>query len=164
LQLNVQPIDVDQIIRHTVDNFALAAEVQEVCLTVQLPDESHLVLADTDRIAQVLRNILVNALRHTPSAGAVTVSTSIKDRMLEIAIVDTGEGIAPEHIDHVFERFWRVDPARSRSRVDGEAQLGSGTGLGLAVAQSLVEAQDGRIWVESTLGEGTIFRFTLPLA
>ena len=84
-------------------------------------------------------------------------------KTLEIAIADTGEGIAPEHVAHVFERFWRADPARSRSRGKGETQLGSGTGLGLAVAQSLVEAQGGRIWVESTLGEGTVFHFTLPL-
>ena len=79
-----------------------------------------------------------------------------------VASNETGEGIAPKHIAYVFERFWRADPARARSDADG--QLGSGTGLGLAVAQSLVEAQGGRIWVESGLGEGTIFRFTLPLA
>jgi len=163
LHLNLRPTDVAQIVRHTVDNFALAAEVQEVSLVVQLPEKTRLVHADADRVAQVLRNVLVNALRHTPSGGSVTVAVSFKTDTLEIAIIDTGEGIVPENIAHVFERFWRADPARSRSRDDGEAQLGSGTGLGLAVAQSLVEAHGGRIWVESTLGMGTTFRFTLPL-
>jgi two-component system OmpR family sensor kinase/two-component system sensor histidine kinase BaeS len=161
LQLNVQPMDAGQLIRHTVDNFALVAEAQDVNLTLQLPDDLPPAQADPDRVAQVLRNLLVNALRHTPPGGAVTVEAVAQSGVLEIAVADTGEGIAPEHIAHVFKRFWRADPARSRSS-DEKARLGSGTGLGLAVAQSLVEAQGGRIWVESTLGEGTTFRFTLP--
>jgi len=112
----------------------------------------------------VLRNLLVNALRHTPPGGSVAVSASSKIETLEIAIADTGEGIAPEDISHVFERFWRADPARARSRAGGEDRLaGGGTGLGLSVAQSLVKAHGGQIWVESTPGQGTVFRFTLPL-
>ena len=154
-------MDAGQLIRHTVDNFALVAEAQDVTLTAQLPDEARLVHADPNRVAQVLRNLLVNALRHTPPGGTVTVEAVAQNGMVEITVADTGEGIAPEHIAHVFERFWRADPARSRSS-DEKARLGSGTGLGLAVAQSLVEAQGGRIWVESVLGEGTTFRFTLP--
>jgi signal transduction histidine kinase len=172
---------VAQVIRRTVDNLALAAEVQEVSLTVQLPDDLAPALADPDRVAQVLRNLLVNALRHTPSGGSVTVSAAssthvyeaaaAKTETLEIAIADTGEGIAPEDLPHVFERFWRADPARTRSGVGAEERLTGtcpvrtvqgGTGLGLSVAQSLVRAQGGRIWVESTPGEGTVFRFTLP--
>jgi two-component system sensor histidine kinase BaeS len=111
----------------------------------------------------VLRNLLINALRHTPPGGSVTVSASCTIKTLEIVIADTGEGIAPDDLPHVFERFWRADPARARSRVGAEGRLAGGTGLGLSVAQSLVEAQGGRIWVESTPGEGTVFRFTLPL-
>ncbi|MGM0639737.1 MAG: sensor histidine kinase [Pseudomonadota bacterium] len=162
LDLNVGPTDVAQVIRHTVDNFALAAEAQEVDLSAQLRDDLPPAQADPDRVAQVLRNLLVNALRHTQSGGAVTVEALARNGVLEIAVVDTGEGIAPIDLPHVFERFWRADPARSKG--DGEAPLGSGTGLGLAVAQSLVEAQGGRIWVESTSGAGSVFRFTLPLA
>jgi signal transduction histidine kinase len=78
--------------------------------------------------------------------------------MVEIAVADTGEGIAAEDLPHVFERFWRADPSRAR-----DDRLAGGTGLGLSVAQSLVEAQGGRIRAESTPGEGTVFRFTLPL-
>ncbi len=170
LDLNLQPIDASRIIRNTVDALALVAEVQEVNLSAQLPDDLAPVQADPDRVAQVLRNLLVNALRHTPPGGWVTVSATAKSRRhsfgietLEIAIADTGEGIAPEDLPHVFERFWRADPARARSGAGAEERLAGGTGLGLAVAQSLVEAQGGRIWVESTSDEGTIFRFTLPL-
>jgi len=164
LHLNLCPTDVAQVIRHTVDNLYLAAEVQEVILSTRLPDDPAPVQADPDRVAQVLRNLLVNALRHTPPGGSVAVSASSKIETLEIAIADTGEGIAPEDISHVFERFWRADPARARSRAGAEERLaGGGTGLGLSVAQSLVRAHGGRIWVESTPGEGTVFRFTLPL-
>jgi signal transduction histidine kinase len=106
---------------------------------------------------------VVNALRHTPSGGSVTVSAASTNGEIEIAVADTGVGIAPEDISHIFERFWRADPARARSSAGGEERLAGGTGLGLSVAQSLVEAQGGRIWVESTVGDGTVFRFTLPL-
>ena len=171
LYLDLRPTDVAQIIRHTVDNFGLAAEAQELGLIVQLPDDLAPAQADPDRVAQVLRNLLVNALRHTPPGGSVTVtvSSTVEAALLptvealEIAIADTGQGIAPEDLPHVFERFWRADPARARLRVDDEGRLAGGTGLGLSVAQSLVEAQGGCIWVESTPGEGTVFRFTLPL-
>jgi two-component system OmpR family sensor kinase/two-component system sensor histidine kinase BaeS len=163
LHLNLHPIDVAQVIQHTLDKLSLAAEAQEVNLTVQLPYNLPFAQADPDRVAQVLRNLLVNAVRHTPPGGLVTVYASSKADNLEIAIADTGEGIAPEDLAHVFERFWRADPARARTGSDGEERFIGGTGLGLAVAQSLVEAQGGRIWAESTPGEGTVFRFTLPL-
>jgi two-component system OmpR family sensor kinase len=179
LYLDLRPTDVAQIIHHTVDNFGLAAEAQKLSLTVQLPDDLAPAQADPDRVAQVLRNLLVNALRHTPPGGSVTVTVSSTveaalpptgeaallptGEAMEIAIADTGEGIAPDDLPHVFERFWRADPARARSKSDGEGRLAGGTGLGLSVAQSLVEAHGGQIWVESTPGEGTVFRFTLPL-
>ena len=158
LNLNLRPTDAAQIIRSTTDNLALAAEAGQVVLTTALPESLPTVQADPDRVAQVLRNLLVNALRHTPSGGSVTVTASAREGMVEIAVADTGEGIAAEDLPHVFERFWRADPSRAR-----DDRLAGGTGLGLSVAQSLVEAQGGRIWAESTPGEGTVFRFTLPL-
>jgi two-component system OmpR family sensor kinase len=158
LNLNLRPADVAQIICSTTDNLALAAEAGQVNLTTSIPDSLPAVQADPDRVAQVLRNLLVNALRHTPSGGSVTVTASAREGMVEIAVADTGEGIAAEDLPHVFERFWRADPSRAR-----DDRLAGGTGLGLSVAQSLVEAQGGRIRAESTPGEGTVFRFTLPL-
>jgi two-component system OmpR family sensor kinase/two-component system sensor histidine kinase BaeS len=164
LYLTLGPTDVAEIIRQTADSFGLAAESQKVSLIVQLADDLVPVIADADRVAQVLRNLLINALQHTPSGGSVTVSAVLAGEAVEIAIADTGVGIDPQDIPHVFERFWRADPARARSSPSDCQRWAGGTGLGLSVAKSLVEAQGGRIWGESTLGEGTVFRFTLPLA
>lgn len=158
LGLNLRPTDIARLIYDTVDGLSLAAEAQQVVLTAQLPDNLPLVQADPDRIAQVLRNLLVNALRHTPPGGSVTATAVLTTWEVEIAITDTGDGIAPEDLPHVFERFWRADPSRSRTDA-----LSNGTGLGLPIAQSLVEAHGGRIWVESAPGKGAVFRFTLPL-
>jgi signal transduction histidine kinase len=154
LRLHLRPTDITQVIRDTIDNLVPGAKAREVDLSCQLPDSLPNVQADPDRLAQVLRNLLVNALRHTLPGGSVTVTALLTGEVVEIAVADTGEGIAPEDLPHIFERFWRADPAR--------AQTGS-TGLGLSVAQSLVEAQGGRIWAGSTLGQGSTFRFTLPL-
>jgi len=155
LRLNSRPTDLAVVIQDCVDNLILGAEAQEVSLSARLPDELPAVQADLDRVSQVLRNLLVNALRYTPSGGSVTVSAGSAHGMVEVAIVDTGAGIDPGDLPHIFERFWRADPARAR--------IGS-TGLGLSIAQSLIEAQGGRIWAESTPGQGSTFRFTLPLA
>ncbi len=152
LHLNLRPTDVAQVIQFTVEGLILAAEAQEVSLITRMPTDLPTVQADPDRVAQVLRNLLVNSLTHTPPGGSITVSAASAEDAVEIAVVDTGEGIAQENLPHVFERFWRADPARART---------GSSGLGLSVAQSLVEAQGGRIWAESTLGQGSIFRFTL---
>jgi two-component system OmpR family sensor kinase len=160
LRLHLQPSDVAGILRATADSLGLAAEAQEVALSVHIPDEAPLsaVQADPDRLAQVLRNLLVNALRHTPAGGTVTVTAAEKGGVLEVAVADTGEGIAAQDLPYVFDRFWRAE--RSRARGEGVA---GGSGLGLSVARSLVEAHGGRIWVESQVGQGTTFRFTLLL-
>ncbi|MFC2037617.1 ATP-binding protein [Chloroflexota bacterium] len=155
LGLHLRPTNVAQVVGLTMDNLAPGAEAQDVTLTAQVAHDLPILQADPDRVAQVLRNLLVNALRHTPPGGSVTVTASLAEGTVEIAVADTGEGIAPEDLPHVFDRFWRADPARART---------GGTGLGLSVAQSLVEAQGGRIWADSMLGQGSTFRFTLPLA
>jgi two-component system OmpR family sensor kinase/two-component system sensor histidine kinase BaeS len=164
LHLELGPTDVARIIHQTVENLALAAEAQEVNLSARLPLNLGPVQADPDRVAQVLRNLLLNAVRHTPPGGTVTVSAAEQDKAVQIAVVDTGEGIAPDDLPHVFERFWRADPARARSENRGADRLAGGTGLGLSVAQSLVQAHGGRIWVESAPGQGTTVRFTLTPA
>jgi signal transduction histidine kinase len=161
LRLNLRPMNVVEAIQSTAENLAPAAIAQGVLLTCQPSDGLPPVKADPDRVAQILRNLLVNALRHTPSGGSVTVTAAVTGHRpsgttapaVEIAVADTGDGIAPADLPHVFERFWRADPARART---------GSTGLGLSIAQSLVEAQGGCIWVESAPGAGTVFRFTLP--
>jgi two-component system OmpR family sensor kinase/two-component system sensor histidine kinase BaeS len=159
LRLEVRRTDGAQVIRDTLDKMSMLAQDREVVMLADLPADLPAVLADPDRMCQVLRNLLLNAAQHTPAGGTVTVAAQQVDKALEILVADTGVGISPENLPHVFERFWRADPSRARG-----SRLGGGTGIGLAVAQSLVEAQGGHIWVESTQGEGTTFRFTLPLA
>jgi two-component system sensor histidine kinase ResE len=108
------------------------------------------------RIKQVLLNLLDNAIAHTPSGGAITLSAKAKDGMVEISVTDSGEGIPADELQNIFERFHRVD--KSRSRATG------GSGLGLTIARSFVEAHRGKITVMSELGKGSRFAFTLPLA
>jgi two-component system OmpR family sensor kinase len=158
LRLNLRPTDIATVLQTTAESFSVAAETQDVSLNVELADALPVVEADPDRLAQVLRNLLVNAVRHTPAGGAVTVSASTRGNAVEVAVSDTGEGIAPEDVRHVFDRFWRAD--RSRTRGDGSP---GGTGLGLPIAQSLVEAHGGRIWLESEPANGSVVRFTIPL-
>lgn len=159
LHMSIQSVDPASVLRRACDSLLPTAQAQAVDLTVKVPEDLPVVHVDSDRVAQVLYNLLTNALQHTPSGGSITVTASATDKAVEVVVSDTGEGIAPEHLAHIFDRFWRADPSRTR----GERWDGS-SGLGLAIAQSLVSAQGGRIWVESDLGKGAAFHFTLPLA
>ena len=110
--------------------------------------------ADPDRLSQVFRNLVRNAVEHTNPGDRITISIAPGDRRIRFAVTDTGAGIPPEHLDRVFERFHRVDEGRARGR--------GGSGLGLAIARALVEAHGGAIWAESTPGRGTTIRFEIP--
>jgi len=111
--------------------------------------------ADGQRIAQVLTNLLGNALRYTPEGGRVDLRLRTEQRAILIGVSDTGPGIAADDLPHVFDRFYRADKSRSRE--------GGGSGLGLAIARSIVETHGGRIWAESEIGRGTTIAFTLPV-
>jgi signal transduction histidine kinase len=112
--------------------------------------------ADPDRLAQILRNLLANAIIHTPVAGAVVVSAAAADGEIRIAVQDSGPGIAVDHLPHIFDRFYRADPSRARAT--------GGAGLGLAIVKQLVEAHGGRVWAENAPGAGARFTFSLPAA
>jgi signal transduction histidine kinase len=130
---------------------------KDITLINAVPSDLPAVQADADRIIQVLINLLGNALRYTPSGGTIRVSAERQDGVVAFHVADTGIGIAPEHLPLLFERFYRVDKARSRA-------LG-GSGIGLTIARVLVEAHDGRIWVTSPgPNQGTTVSFTLPIA
>jgi signal transduction histidine kinase len=115
------------------------------------------VRGDYDRLEQVLGNLLANALRHTPAGGTVTLQAGPGPLGARLVVADTGEGIAPEDVPYVFDRFWRGD----RARTHGAA---AGSGLGLAIARQLVQAHGGVIEVQSTIGQGTTFTIDLPSA
>lgn len=129
---------------------------RDVDLAELVPDDLPPVFADPERVHQVLFNLLDNAVRFTPAGGRITVTASRRNGSIDVTVADTGPGIEPEHLPRLFERFYRVDQARSRD--DG------GTGIGLAIARSVVEAHGGRIWAESELGRGSTFTFELPVA
>ncbi len=127
-----------------------------VSLGTRIPENLPRVWADPQRLAQVLANLLDNALRHTPPNGHVDVAASADRDQLAIMVSDTGDGIAAEHLPHVFERFYRVDTARDRDH--------GGAGIGLAIAEAIAEAHGGRITADSTgLGSGTTFTIELPV-
>ncbi|MFQ3663971.1 MAG: ATP-binding protein [Chloroflexaceae bacterium] len=123
-------------------------------VTVMLEEAAGEVCADVDRLRQVLLIIFDNALRHTPSGGRITLAATPRGREVHFRVTDTGSGIAPEHLPHIFERFYRVDPARGRA--SGNA------GLGLSIAKALITAMGGQIGVTSAPGQGTTVWFTLP--
>jgi signal transduction histidine kinase len=128
-----------------------------VSLINAVPPDLPPVQADPDRVLQVIINLLGNALRYTPAGGTVRLSAERQGAVVVLTVADTGLGIAPEHLPHLFERFYRVDKARSRA-------LG-GSGLGLTIAQAIVEAHGGQITAASPgPGQGATFAFTLPLA
>jgi signal transduction histidine kinase len=112
---------------------------------------------DTPKIGRVLANLVSNALQHTPSGGSVQIRASAKAEVVQVEVSDTGEGISPDDLPHVFEQFYRGEKSRSRDT--------GGSGLGLAIARGIVEAHGGRIWAESPgPGHGSTFAFTLPRA
>jgi two-component system OmpR family sensor kinase/two-component system sensor histidine kinase BaeS len=152
LALNVQPVEVTPVLQTVADQFTAAADIQHTQIALMNGSALPRVRADPDRLNQVLHNLLTNALRHT-SGGTVTVSSESLDERVKISVRDTGEGIAPEDLTHVFDRFYRADDSRSRST--------GGVGLGLAIAKAWVEAMGGTIGVNSQPGQGSTFWFTL---
>jgi two-component system sensor histidine kinase BaeS len=134
---------------------ALAA-AKGISLATDLPPDLPLVDADPDRVGQVLRNLLSNAVAHTATGGHVLVRARPSGAEVQVTVQDDGEGIPEKHLPHIFDRFYRADDSRARTT--------GGSGLGLAIAQQLVQAHGGRIWAESTEGEGSLFHFTLPIA
>lgn len=150
-----QPFDLAEIIEQTTALVEARAASREIEIITDLRYRLPQAYADPARVAQILRNLLNNALNYTPEGGRITIHAAAHLRHIEIHVSDTGTGIAEEHLPYLFERFYRVDP--SRSRITG------GAGLGLAIVKQLVEAQGGRIRVESELGQGTRFVFSIPV-
>jgi histidine kinase len=156
IPLERQTIALQEPLLAAVQRLQSQFEDKQVDLELMPADPDLFVKVDFNRILQVLTNLLGNALQHTPPGGRVTLSAARDGNSALVSVVDTGAGIGPEHLPHVFERFYRVDKSRSRA--------GGGSGIGLTISKHLVEAHGGRIWAASDgLGRGSAFTFTLPL-
>lgn len=153
LPLHRERVDPRSALDAALLAFAPVAQERRVALRADAGDAPP-ADADPARLAQVLRNLLANAIAHTPPGGSVTLAARGEGDRVVFTVRDTGEGIAPEHLPRVFDRFYRVDGARSREA--------GGSGLGLSIVKQLVEAHGGTVSAESELGRGAAFHFTLP--
>ena len=153
LTLNRLPVAPGECLERTAASQAALAAQQSVEVRVEVAPNLPLIEADRERIAQVLGNLMSNALRYTPEGGTITLSAEAAGESVLLRVSDTGPGIEPDHLPYIFQRFYRADESRT---TNGES------GLGLAIAKSLVEAHGGTITVESTVGQGTTFTVALP--
>jgi two-component system OmpR family sensor kinase len=161
LKLERRATDLGELVRRKLSQSEAAARKKDIRLELNLTPELPPVYIDPARIEQVITNLISNALRHTPGGGSIAVSLASDTaretgkRCLVVSVRDTGEGIAPEHLPNVFERFYRAGDSRSR----GEG----GAGLGLAIVKQMVQAHGGQVWAESQPGRGSTFHLALPV-
>ncbi len=158
-----EQIDIWELLLDVQTSFSGQAEVAGILLQVQYDDEERyqtktdsplVIMGDYGRLNQVLTNLVANAIRHTSEHGAITLRAGRSAESVHLWVSDTGEDILPEQLPHIFDRFWRADPARSHT-------ADAHSGLGLAIAQQLILAHGGEIRVQSTVGEGTMFEILL---
>ena len=154
LPIHLAPINLNPVVSALVERFA-SQLLEELTISLECPATLPTVLADLDRLEQVLVNLLGNAVSYT-EAGKIVLKVWQVDNLVWLAVSDTGQGIAPEDLAHVFERFWRSGLASDRNS--------KGSGIGLAISRRLVELQGGSMEVESVVNEGSTFRFCLPVA
>lgn len=153
LRVEKEPTQIRNIVREAIDRARRRSEAH--WFVVDLPSELPRVWADTRRVRQVLNNLLENAIKYSPGGGQITVTAEVNENDLTISVSDSGQGIPPEFIDKIFQRFFQVDAANTRKT--------GGSGLGLSISKGIVEALGGKIWAESETGKGSTLRFTLPL-
>jgi len=155
LKLHQTPARVDDLIAAEVSSIGNRYQEKQVSIQLELPSDLPLVLVDSDRIRQVLHNLLDNALRYTPTGSTIQIgANSSPEGWVTVWVSDSGTGIDPKDLPHIFDHFHRADWSRRQGY--------SGAGIGLAVVKQLVEAHKGKVWVESKPGSGSCFYFTLP--
>ncbi|MNL44046.1 Alkaline phosphatase synthesis sensor protein PhoR [compost metagenome] len=153
-KLFIQEGDLGQLVNETLASLVPQAKGAGLSLEAALPDAHVLLMMDAKRVSQVLLNLLGNAIKFTPSGGRITVTVTPGSDEVRVEVRDTGIGIAPGAQQHLFERFYQVDPTGVRAS--------AGVGLGLSISKALVEAHGGRIGVTSSPGRGSCFWFTIP--
>ena len=156
LRLELKTIDLADVITQASEGLEIHAHEKGVALKHDVAGNLPEIQADEQRITQVLYNLMSNALRHTPTGGTITTTAELRDGQVLVSVRDTGTGIAPEDLPHIFERFYRADRSRARST--------GGSGLGLTISKQIIEAHGGQIWAQSWLGAGSTFAFSLPLS
>ncbi|MGB8648063.1 MAG: ATP-binding protein [Anaerolineae bacterium] len=152
LRIDREPVHLRNLVREAKDRVARRSETH--WFVVDLPSHLPRVWADPRRVRQVLNNLLENAIKYSPGGGQITITCEVEGEHVVVSVADQGPGIPPEYLDRIFERFFQVDSKSTRKT--------GGIGLGLSIVKGIVEAHGGRIWAESTPGQGSIFRFTLP--
>jgi signal transduction histidine kinase len=160
--LSFQETALAPVVHGVVDALVGQSQQQKQSLELYIPEDLPPVVVDQDRLVQILTNLVSNAQHYTPSGGHVSLTAELQDgvepdnksRMVQVNVIDDGIGIAPDDVDKIFDRFFRSDHPL--------VQEAPGTGLGLYITQSLVEMHGGKLWVESELGQGSTFSFTLP--
>ncbi|PJJ83077.1 HAMP domain-containing sensor histidine kinase [Mucilaginibacter auburnensis] len=155
LQLQFNPVQPEVIVNYAMDAVRFQAEQKEVQLELLSKNGLPNVLADTEKTAWVLINFLSNALRYSPSKSRIVIGVTARDKWVEFSVKDFGNGIEKQYQQRLFDRYFQVP-------TDGTKK--SGSGLGLAISKDFIEAQNGKIWVESEIGEGSKFSFSLPIA
>jgi two-component system, OmpR family, phosphate regulon sensor histidine kinase PhoR len=156
LDLEFRPVSIYQLVQSCVETARFKGARKDLTVETRLPEGLPNVQGDSNGLQEVLQNLLDNAVQYTPSGGHLVVSASNQGDQVQVTVSDTGIGIPQAEQERIFERFYRVDAARSREA--------GGTGLGLSIARHIVEAHDGRLWVESAVGEGSHFHFNIPVA
>jgi two-component system, OmpR family, sensor histidine kinase VicK len=151
--LNLEFVEFNKFFTRIIDRFEMSKS-QNVDFIRLLPEQSYFVEIDTDKLTQVIDNIISNAIKYSPDGGNIRFGFTVNDNMIKVMVSDDGMGIPKENVTRIFDRFYRVDRARARSM--------GGTGLGLAIAKEMIEAHGGKIWAESDEGVGTTIFFTLP--
>ncbi|GIL24523.1 MAG: two-component sensor histidine kinase [Bacteroidota bacterium] len=153
IKMKFENIDLNALCTEVVDQFEEKAEKKDIRLKLKAHQKIE-VFADWQRITQVVTNLVSNAINYTPEGGEVTITFDLGKKNVTTYITDTGEGIPPQHIGRIFERFYRVDKSRSREK--------GGTGLGLAIVKHILEGHKSKAEVQSTVGKGSVFSFKLP--
>ncbi len=155
LKLELTRLEAKTVVDDVTSRFENEIAGKQISLNIETEPGLMPIRADRLRISQVLGNLIKNSLTHTPEGGSITVSAVQSGREVIFSVADTGPGIAPDELPHIFERFYRAD--KSRVRTSG------GSGLGLTIARTLVTAHGGRIWAESEVGKGTKMSFSVPI-
>jgi two-component system sensor histidine kinase VicK len=151
-----QPISLEHLLKPVYERFSMTCKQKEIVLTLSIEEDLPIVVVDRDKLDQVLDNVISNAVKYTPEAGSIKIKAEQHgEKHVQVSIEDTGLGIPKQDLGRLFERFYRVDKARSRT-------LG-GTGLGLSIAQEIIHSHGGDIWIDSEYTKGTTVFFTLPV-